>query len=213
LPRPRERVHAILWPVLLVLAGIAAAVEPAVERLLPPVGAFPPPFGDALLRYGSDWLLWTLPVVAAGALAAVLGRRSSVRPAWGLPAWLVAGSTLVEIIGGATWSSVLGAPGLGILRTIYALSSVLMATAWLTVRGWRPLALLTSLFAGLASWLTMPIDLDGIIRDWLGTGRLAIFVTFIVAYTVQALVIGVAVVAGLAWRRVQPTVWLLPDVP
>jgi hypothetical protein len=216
-PRRFSRVHAILWPVLFVLAGVAAALQPALERLLPPLGNERLPFGDAVARYGSDWLLGTLPVLAAGALAVVLGQRGGMRPAWGSAAWLAAGSMLVEIVGGAAWLSVFDAPGLGSLAMVYAVSSILLAGAWMMVRGRRPLALATTLFAGIASWFTIPKlvgqSLYGAIRDTFGTGTLAMFVIFIAAYVLQALVIGVAVVAELAWRRVRPAAPLHAEAP
>jgi hypothetical protein len=132
------RVHLILWPTLVVLAGVVAVVQPTV-----------PVFHDKLVYADVHWMLETLPVVLAGALAAFLGQRPNVRPAVGLAACLVAGSTIAETVG-------IAGLALGLLyveaATIYAVSSTLLAGAWLAVRGRGPLALLAGPLAGVASW-------------------------------------------------------------
>jgi hypothetical protein len=201
---------------MLVLAGVAAVAQPGLSRLVPETGSDPLAFGDSLIRSGIDWLLGTAPVLAAGALAILFGQRSVVRPAWGLASCLIAVSTLIEIVGMATWWRFVDVEGLDVPATLYAASSIALAAAWLVVRGWKPLALFTSVLTGFASWFTIPALLaEGLfapIRDALGTGAVAMFVTFIAVYTLQALVIGVAVMAALAWRRVRPTAQLRTDV-
>ncbi|WP_191838888.1 hypothetical protein [Catellatospora chokoriensis] len=204
------RVHAILWPGLLVMAGVAAVVEPSVSRLLPdPAPQQAPTIGEALTSAGGNWFLLTLPFLLVGALAVGWGQRPAADPvAVSLAVGLVAGSTMVEVVGMAArqwlhWSGVDIAPEL-----LYAVSSTLLAAAWLTVRGRRPVALLASPLAGVVSWFTIPtVDtaLSDRIRDLFGVGTPAMFVLVVMAYALSALAISAATFAVAMWRRAQPT--------
>jgi hypothetical protein len=197
------RVHAILWPTLVALAGVLAVVQPGILSLVPDGGADSLPFDQTLASSSLHWLMETLPIVLAGALAVFLGQRKDVRPPVGLAVCLVAGSTLAETVGIAA-VQVLGLVDVEVAATIYAISSTLLAGAWLAVRGRGSLALLASPLAGVASWFAFPTlaaDISGLIRDRLGTGTLAIFVESAALYALEVLVIGVPTVVVLLWRR------------
>jgi hypothetical protein len=203
-PRGKSRVHAILWPTLLVLAAVAALAEPGVSRLLP-VSARDPL--EALAWSAGQWLLGTLAVLLAAALALLLRGRPAMGSALGLAALMVALSTLVEIVGLAARLFLFDFIGGAVEpAAIWALSSTLMAGAWLTARGWRPLALLASPLAGVASWFTIPIPpalADA--GDLFGTGIFSVYTNFCLVYALQVLVISVATLTALGWHRVRPT--------
>ena len=198
----RVRVHLTLWLTLLLLAGVAGAVQLRISLF---GGMQDDAFLHALVDAFDVWLVGTLPILLAGGFAIGLATR---RGRLLLPAGLVLGSTMVEVVGYATWAAFSTSSAAWPRQALYALSAILLATAWLAARGWDRAGLLAGPVAGLASWFAVPqwtaALYDGA-QTHLGSGPAGRFVGLMTGYALEVLVLGVPAVTLVILRSTRAT--------
>jgi len=194
------RSHITLWVTLILLAGVAAVVHVRISLFGDMQGNI---FRQALIDAANAWLLGTLPVLLAGGLAIAMAPR---RTRLLLAVCFVFGSTVVEVVGYATWSALSTSSVTWWREAIYAVSAVFLAAAWLTARAWGPPGLLASPIAGIASWFVIPHFTAVLYHRsemrW-GYGTWGQFIGLVAGFALEVLVLSLpsVVLIVLRWAR------------
>lgn len=196
------RIHLTLWLTLILLALLAGTVQ---IRISLPSDVRDNAFLQALVDAFDAWLVGTLPILLAGGFAIAMATR---RGRMLLPACLVLGSAVVEMVGYAAWSAFSTSSSAWPRQAVYALSAVLLAAAWLAARGGDRSGLLASPFAGLASWFAVPHLTAALYRQaqtqW-GSGTAGQFVGLAACYALEVLVFSIPAITLIILRSPQAT--------
>jgi hypothetical protein len=210
-PRAREGAwpvfHAVLWPVLFVLAGVVALVGPYLPAWWTGVSVFLTELALAVVA----WLTDTMPVVAAGVVALLVSKLLVLRrpDTAALTVGLLGASATTETVLYAAVTASVGQVDLPLVWrvAVFGLSNTLLAAAWLAARGRRGTDLGFSVLAVFATWglfSSLGRWVTNEIVSALGAGPAARFALALSGYVLTVLVIAIPALAAFLRDRVRP---------